>query len=90
MRFENANAASPRNPRILNNLAVAYEAVGRYDEARMTYETALTLAPGDRNLTRNFNLFKDFFASYVKRPEAREGEGEAAAPGGGSDDATGG
>lgn len=79
MRFENANAVSPRNPRILNNLAVAYEAVARYEEARATYEAGLALAPGDRNLTRNYNFFKDFFASYVRRPEPDEGaeEGQA-------------
>ncbi len=90
MRFENANTISPRNPRILNNLAVAYEAVGRYGEARTIYEEGLSIAPGDRNLTRNFNLFKDFYASYAKRPEPEKTEDEAATPAGGNHDAAGG
>jgi len=73
LRFENANALDPRNPHVLNNLAVAYEAVGRYDAARATYEAGLALAPGDRNLTRNYTLFKDFAASNLKRPKPDAG-----------------
>lgn len=80
LRFENANAIDPHNPRVLNDLAVAYEAVGRYDAARTTYETGLALAPGDRNLNKNYALFKEFAASYLKKP-APEGEGGAAKEG---------
>jgi Flp pilus assembly protein TadD len=71
-RFEQADAARPNQPRILNNLAVALEAVGRYDDALATYERAREIAPGDRNLRRNLMAFKEFHAAYVAKPEPAE------------------
>jgi tetratricopeptide (TPR) repeat protein len=80
VRFEAANATEPNQPRILNNLAVALEAVGRYDEARETYEKALDLARGDRNLTRNFKFFEEFYQSFVLREDTEEMSGKRPAP----------
>ncbi len=77
LRFENANAIDPHNPHVLNNLAVAYEAVGRYDTARATYEAGLAVAPGDRNLTRNYARFKDFAASNLKKAKPKDDAGTA-------------
>lgn len=42
-RFNLLLVRAPNNPRLWNNLAVAYEAVGRYDEAHKAYEKAVTL-----------------------------------------------
>lgn len=75
VRFELANEITPQQPKILNNIAVALEAAGRYDEARATYEAGLRIAPGDRYLTRNFKFFKEFYDANVAKPEP----GEAAA-----------
>lgn len=76
-RFERAHQMNPNSFRVLNNLAVAYEANGRFDEALATYRRALALDPADRNLRRNYARFVEFYQSF--RPEAAV-EGEAAEP----------
>ena len=42
-----------------NNLAVAWEGLGRTDDARREYELALKLAPADKQILSNFNRFKN-------------------------------
>ena len=69
-RFERANALTPNQPRILNNIAVSLEASGRFEEALATYETALSVAPNDQVLRRNFSRFKEFYEAQVKPPTA--------------------
>jgi tetratricopeptide (TPR) repeat protein len=76
-RFERAHQLDPNSFRVLNNLAVAYEANGRFDEALATYRRALALDPDDRNLRRNYARFVEFYQSF--RPEAAV-EGDAGAP----------
>jgi len=63
-RFEKAEKLDPNNARILNNLAVAQEAAGRYEDALATYKKALGLAPGDRDLKQNYAHFVDFYESF--------------------------
>lgn len=70
-RFERAADLDPNNPRILNNMAVAFEAAGRYDDALETYRRALDLAPGNRDLRENYARFVDFYESY--RPDRQGG-----------------
>lgn len=72
-RFERAHQIDPGSFRVLNNLAVAYEANGRFDEALATYRRALALDPDDRNLRRNYARFVEFYQSF--RPEAAAEEG---------------
>src|SRR5262245_31651767 len=43
-RFEQVRKSLPNDPRVLNNLAVAYEAVGRFEEAETLYNQALQVA----------------------------------------------
>jgi len=64
-RFEKANDLTPGQPRILNNIAVALEASGRFEEALLAYETALAVAPNDRILRGNFSQFKEFYAAQI-------------------------
>jgi tetratricopeptide (TPR) repeat protein len=79
-RFERANRLTPDQPRILNNIAVALEASGRFEEALLEYESALNLAPNDRVLRRNYSLFKEFYDTRVApppdEPEEKEAESE--------------
>lgn len=42
-----------------NNLAVALEGLGRFDDARREYELALKLAPENSQIQSNFNRFKN-------------------------------
>jgi tetratricopeptide (TPR) repeat protein len=70
--YQRADRLDPDNVEILNNLAVALEAVADYEQAKATYERARALAPGDRYLQRNYNDFMEFYETYVKPREAEE------------------
>lgn len=67
-RFQQADMDRPNDPEILNNMAVAYEAVGQFEEALDTYKQALQAGPTNSDLKRNYSAFIAFYQSY--RPEA--------------------
>ena len=82
-RFEKANGLTPNQPRILNNIAVALEASGRFEEALVAYETALGAAPNDKVLRRNFARFKEFYDAQVNPmlgPTAEDQEKDGVVP----------
>jgi tetratricopeptide (TPR) repeat protein len=87
-RFERADKLTPNQPRILNNIAVALEASGRYEEALIAYETALAAASNDRVIRKNLNQFREFYESYIAIPEP-EPEGDEAARDGGDSESEG-
>jgi cell division septation protein DedD len=66
-RFEQARLLSPGNVSILNNLAICYEAGGRFEEALETYREALKLAPENRALKQNYSRFAEFYQGYRPR-----------------------
>jgi Flp pilus assembly protein TadD len=72
-RFERARSADPKNGEILNNLAVALEALGRYDDALTTYKQALKEKPKDSVIRRNYARFAEFYTSYAKGVKPKEG-----------------
>lgn len=71
-RFERANRLDPGNARILNNLAVAQEANGRFEAALETYREALRVDPRSPDLKQNYARFVDFYENY--RPGSESGE----------------
>ena len=71
-RFKQAEKAQPGDPRVLNNLAVAYEAVGLFEEALETYKAALKADPANRELRRNYARFIEFYQAF--KPDAEEEE----------------
>jgi tetratricopeptide (TPR) repeat protein len=73
-RFNRANLEDPGNPRILNNLAVAHEAVGQFDEAMDLYKRAVELDPANAEMKRNYARFVEFYQGF--RPRAEDAEGE--------------
>lgn len=78
-RFQQADRIDPNNPKVLNNLAVAHEATGQFDEALALYRRALESHPNDRELRRNFTRFIEFYQSYKPEGEGEnEGDGEGA------------
>ncbi|MEM9291008.1 MAG: tetratricopeptide repeat protein [Acidobacteriota bacterium] len=80
-RFQQASKKDPTNPRIFNNLAVAAEAVGDFEQALEYYREALRLAPSDREIRGNYARFVEFYRAF--RPEdPEEGEAEAEEDGG--------
>ena len=58
-RFRRAVEIDPQNPSALNNLAVALEQVGEFQEARENYERALELKPDDLYIQQNYDLFRE-------------------------------
>jgi len=74
-RFEQARNLDPSNARILNNLAVASEALGNFEDAQRYYQDALRLAPNDAEVKRNYVRFTEFYVAY--RAGGQEAEGQA-------------
>jgi tetratricopeptide (TPR) repeat protein len=72
-RFENAREKGLTNAPLLNNMAVAQEALGRYEEALATYRAALELAPRDAVIRRNYARFAEFYTSYARGVMPKEG-----------------
>jgi Flp pilus assembly protein TadD len=84
-RFRQAARLDPDNPRIVNNLAVACEATGAFDEALKYYKDALRLSPTDRTVKGNYARFVEFYESLKPPEDKAKGEvpqaaGTAAAP----------
>lgn len=67
-RFEKAAQMAPENVNVLNNLAVAEEALGHFDAALKHYQEALKLEPGNLALKRNYSRFIEFYQSF--KPQA--------------------
>jgi Tfp pilus assembly protein PilF len=44
-----------------NNLAIGYEQLGRFEEARKAYEKALELEPGNTFIQNNYAQFRDIY-----------------------------
>lgn len=82
-RFEQAQRMGGSNDaEVLNNLAVAHEALGRFDDALGFYRQALALAPGNRDLKANYDRFVSFYESFRAQAQAapEAGAGAGAAP----------
>jgi tetratricopeptide (TPR) repeat protein len=58
-RWKKVLEQNPQSVAAHNNLAVAYEKKGRWEEARKEYEAALRLAPDNAWVKANFKNFKD-------------------------------
>ena len=80
-RFKQADRLEPNNPRTLNNLAVACEAVGQFESALEYYQKALRAAPGNSDLKKNYARFVEFYQGF--KPEGETADDESSS--GGSD-----
>lgn len=83
-RFEQARTLAPRDVRVLNNLAVAYEAVGRFDEALTAYKSALEVAADNRRVRQNYTRFLEFYQSFKAPRPAAPAPAAPPVPGSGS------
>lgn len=59
-----ANEKFPNNPRVLSEIALAYDYMGKSDEAFKMYEQALSVKPEDKDLRYNYGRL------YLLRAEA--------------------
>jgi Flp pilus assembly protein TadD len=58
-RWQKAVEIDPTYAAAWNNLAIAYEHEGRFDDARKAYEKAIELDPKNLMIRQNFDLFKE-------------------------------
>lgn len=79
-RWRRALAADPNNPRLHNNIAVAYESLGQYDKADAEYRTAASLPGAPEEIGRNRDLFDKFFSRYKEAVPAKSDSAEPPAP----------
>jgi len=82
-RFEQARRLEPERVSVLNNLAICYEAGGRYEEALATYREAVRLAPENRVVKQNLSRFTEFYQGYRPRkatPPSAPGDAPTAEP----------
>jgi Tfp pilus assembly protein PilF len=70
-RFKQAERLDPGSPKVLNNLAVSYEALGRFDLALDYYQKAIKADRLNRDLKRNYSRFIEFYRAF-KPDEAQE------------------
>ena len=56
-RWQRAIEIDPTYAAAWNNLGIAFEINGRFDEAREAYETALDLDPNNLLIEQNYDLF---------------------------------
>ncbi len=71
-RWELVAKKEPDNPKILNNLAVAHEALGDPEAARATYEKALSIAKGHTIIEANLSRAAQFWSKVEQT-----GDGDA-------------
>lgn len=66
-RFEKAVEIDPTYPAAWNNLAIAYEEQGNFDQANKAYAKAVELDPGNTLIRQNYDLFKEIYDRISRR-----------------------
>jgi Flp pilus assembly protein TadD len=77
-RWERALSKGRNQAKIYNNLAVAHERLGHFDQAAEAYERALELGgDGVRQIQENYRQFLRFYKDYREREVLRDGDDES-------------
>jgi Flp pilus assembly protein TadD len=58
-RWRRAVELDPTYAAAYNNLAIAYEHDGKFEDARKAYEKAIELEPGNALIKQNYDLFRE-------------------------------
>jgi len=66
-RWKKAVEADPTYAAAWNNLAIAYEHDGKFEEAKAAYEKALQLDPKNLMIKQNYDLFNEINERTKKR-----------------------
>ena len=69
-RFRQAEKLEPGNVRAMNNIAVALEAIGKFEDALAEYQLALKADPNNVELKRNYGRFVEFYQSFKSKPKS--------------------
>ncbi len=75
-RWHRVLESNPGSAAARNNLAVAYEAKGQWEDARREYEAALKIDPGNTRIKSNYDQFK----KNLQPPDERPPEAQKKAP----------
>lgn len=78
-RFQQADELRPGSSRILNNIAVAYEALGQFDRALDFYQRAVKVG-GDADMRKNYTRFVEFYRNFKPEGDGEDG-GDSGAEG---------
>ncbi|PYT07844.1 MAG: hypothetical protein DMF49_06905 [Acidobacteria bacterium] len=65
-RWKRVLEQEPNNPKLHNNLAVAYETLGDYSRAEEEYKIAMKGGPDLKEVRQNYTLFRNFYDRYSK------------------------
>jgi Flp pilus assembly protein TadD len=60
-RWESATTIDPTYASAWNNLAIGYEQLGRFEDARKAYERALELEPNNTYIHGNYDMFREIY-----------------------------
>jgi len=71
-RWKKVIVSNPQSAAAHNNLAVAYEKKGLWDEANKEYEIALKLSPENKYIKSNYQEFKNYYD--LKKKEEKKDE----------------
>ncbi len=75
-RWEKALKSDPENYRLHNNIAVAYEALGKYEKADESYQLALKFGKNNKRIQENYNLFRKIYVSNKDKEKTTEEESQ--------------
>jgi tetratricopeptide (TPR) repeat protein len=78
-RFQRAVEMNPNDAMARNNLAVAYEAVGDFDKARVAYIEALRLDKSNEYIQKNYSRYVEFIGRNKKRQQRNNSPARPAA-----------
>jgi Tfp pilus assembly protein PilF len=68
-RWEKATQIDPTYAAAWNNLAIAYEQQGNFDQAQKAYDQALKLDPKNAMIRQNYDLFKEIHDRAKRRSD---------------------
>lgn len=71
-RWKKVLQSDPSSAAAHNNLAVAYEKKGLWEEAKKEYEAALKLKPRDESIQSNYNKFKRIYEGQKESEDKNE------------------
>ena len=79
-RFKRAVELNPQDAMAHNNLAVAYEANGDFENAAKAYREAMRLDKSNQHIQKNYSRFVEFTTRDRRRQQRRPSAQTAAAP----------
>jgi tetratricopeptide (TPR) repeat protein len=75
-RWQKAALSQPDSAAAHNNLAVAYERKGLWEDAKKEYELALKLSPKNSYIKANYDNFKKIYEGSENKEPVKEKKGE--------------